>query len=212
MTATVAVVLAVTGLVALANWWSRWTEHRPTELWSKPLATIGLLAAAVLVDPVDPTVRAWFVVALVLSLAGDVFLLGGSRWFVFGLGSFLLGHVAYVVGFVAADTWRWWAAAVAAVGLVGVAATVGRRIVAGATLKDPALRIPVMAYLGVISLMVVAAAAAGNAWAIAGAVVFLVSDTILGWREFVERRRWMPLAVMATYHLAQAGLVVSLVA
>ena len=45
--------------------------------------------------------RGAFVVALVFSLIGDVFLmLPGERWFVFGLGSFLAGHLAYVVGLV----------------------------------------------------------------------------------------------------------------
>ena len=62
-----------------------------------------------------------------------------------------------------------------------------------------------------ISLMVAAAAAAGNAWAVAGAVLFLASDTILGWRQFVAQRPWMPVTIMVTYHLAQAALVISLV-
>ena len=42
--------------------------------------------------------RAWFVAALVLSLAGDVFLMLPKDLFVFGLGAFLLGHLAYIVG------------------------------------------------------------------------------------------------------------------
>ena len=42
--------------------------------------------------------RAWFVAALVLSLVGDVFLMLPQDLFVFGLGSFLLGHIAYIVG------------------------------------------------------------------------------------------------------------------
>jgi uncharacterized membrane protein YhhN len=59
--------------------------------------------------------------------------------------------------------------------------------------------------------MVASAAGAGNWWAVAGAVLFLTSDTILGWRQFVSQRSWMPVAIMVTYHLAQAGLVISLI-
>ncbi len=59
--------------------------------------------------------------------------------------------------------------------------------------------------------MAVTAAGAGNGWAVVGAALFVTSDTILGWRNFVSRRPWMPLAVMVTYHLGQAGLVASLV-
>ena len=45
----------------------------------------------------------WFVVALVFSLAGDVFLmLPNEDLFVPGLGSFLVGHVAYIVGLLVA--------------------------------------------------------------------------------------------------------------
>lgn len=200
----------VVAVAAPANWWSRWTGHRPTELWSKPLALIGLIGVAVALDPADPVVRAWFVGALVLSLAGDVFLLGGERWFVAGLGSFLAGHLAYTVGFVVADSWRWWAAGAALVAVVIMAATVGRRIVEAAADRSARLRVPVAAYLGVISLMAIAAAAAGNVWAVIGAALFVISDAVLGWARFVRPSRWAPITIMVTYHLAQIGLVVSL--
>ena len=129
--------------------------------------------------------RAWFVVALVCSLAGDVLLLDDRR-FVFGLAAFLLGHLAYTAGFIAADDWRWWACAVAVGAVAVLIATAGRRIVAAARREDPALGGAVVAYLLIISSMAVAAAAAGNAWAIGGAALFVASDTILGWRRFVD--------------------------
>lgn len=210
MVAVTISLAAVAVIAAFANWWSRWAQHRPTERWSKPLTLLALIGVAVTLDAADPTVRAWFVAGLVLSLVGDVFLLDGDRWFVAGLGAFLAGHVAYIVGFVVADTWRWWAVSLAAAVVGVVAATVGRRIVSAAAARSPSLRLPVAAYLGVISVMVVAAAAAGNGWAIAGALAFLVSDATLGWGRFVRPGRWTPLAVMVTYHLAQAGLVASL--
>jgi len=203
--------LAAAAAFAVANWWCRWSQHRPTELWSKPLTLVALIGAAFAVDPIDPTVRAWFVVALVFSLAGDVFLLGGDRWFVPGLAAFLAGHVAYVVGFVLAEPWRWWAFALAWIGLGALAVTIGRRILAGAVARRTALRVPVASYLGVISLMAAAAAAAGNGWAIAGAVLFVSSDTVLGWRQFVAQRSWMRVTIMVTYHLGQAALVISLI-
>jgi uncharacterized membrane protein YhhN len=200
---------AIAAVAAVANWVSRAYDHRPTELWSKPLALIGLIGVAVCLDPIDPAVRAWFVVALICSLAGDVFLLDDRR-FVFGLVAFLLGHLAYTAGFVAAPEWRWWAAITATVAMIVLVAAVGRHIVAAARRDDPGLGAAVVAYLTIISTMAIAAAAAGNAWAIGGAVLFVVSDTILGWRRFVAERPWMPVAIMVTYHLGQAGLVASL--
>lgn len=202
------VLLACAGLAAAANWWSRWADHRPTELWSKPLTLIGLIGVAVALDPQDASVRSWFVGALVLCLAGDVFLLGGERWFIAGLAAFLAGHVAYVVGFAVGEHWRAWSAAIAAIVIAAFALSIGRRIVAG--VDRGAMRWAVTAYLGVISVMLVVAAGAGNGWAIAGASLFVVSDSVLGWRQFVASRPWMPVTVMVTYHLAQAALVLSL--
>ena len=64
----------------------------------KPATLVFLIAVALALDPVHGDMRTWFVVALVLSLLGDIFLMLPSDRFVFGLGAFLLGHVAYTVG------------------------------------------------------------------------------------------------------------------
>lgn len=43
-----------------------------------------------------------------------------------------------------------------------------------------------------------------------GLALFVLSDSILGWRQFVGPKRWMPLAVMVTYHGALLGLALTL--
>ncbi len=122
----VSIGCAVVFVVAAgANWWSRWTDDRRTELWSKPLALIALIGVAATLDPVDPAVRAWFVVALVFSLAGDVFLLDGDRRFIPGLVAFLLAHVAYTIGLIVAPDWSWVGFVVGVVIMVVLAAAVG---------------------------------------------------------------------------------------
>ncbi len=195
------------------NWWSRLSEgRRGAELWSKPLALIALLAVALTLDPVDELVRAWFVLALLCSLAGDVFLLYGERYFVPGLASFLLAHLAYTLGFAAFDTWSA-AGFLVGVLMVGVLAiAVGVRIVRAARRQARALGTAVALYLLAISVMFCAAMATGSTWAILGAALFVASDSVLGWRQFVADARWMPATILVTYHLGQAGLVASLVA
>jgi uncharacterized membrane protein YhhN len=210
MTSAAWVFLVVFAVAAGANWWSRWTDDRRTERWSKPLALIALIGVAVTLDPVDPAVRAWFVLALVCSLAGDVFLLDGDRRFVPGLVAFLLAHVAYTIGLVVAPDWSWGGFAVGVALTVVLASTVGLRIVRAARRSEPVLGPAVSAYLLAISLMFCAAVATGNPWAIVGAGLFVASDSVLGWRQFVGSARWMPVTVMVTYHLGQAGLVASL--
>jgi uncharacterized membrane protein YhhN len=202
----------VFAIAAGANWWSRIGEtRRRTELWSKPLALIALIAVAVALDPADQLVRAWFVTALVCSLAGDVFLLFGDRYFVPGLVSFLLAHLAYTFGLVAVGGWSgaWFLVGAAMMGVLAMA--VGVRIVLAAHRKERVLGPAVTAYLLAISLMFCAAMATGNTWAILGAALFVASDSVLGWRQFVAKASWMPVTIMVTYHLGQAGLVASLI-
>ncbi|MCZ7535099.1 MAG: lysoplasmalogenase [Acidimicrobiia bacterium] len=91
--------LAVATAFALANWYSRLRHDRTLQYVTKPAALVALVAVAVLLDPADPTRRAWFVAALICGLAGDVFLMLPSDRFVAGLASFLVGHVLYVAGF-----------------------------------------------------------------------------------------------------------------
>jgi uncharacterized membrane protein YhhN len=210
MTAVAWVFAIVFAVAAGANWWSRWTDDRSVEVWSKPLALIALIGVALTLDPMDPATRAWFVVALVCSLAGDVFLLDGDKRFIPGLVAFLLAHVAYTVGLVVAPDWSWSGFGAALVAMALLAGTVGVQIVRAARRSKPVLGPAVTAYLLAISVMFCAAAATGNWFAIVGAALFVVSDTVLGWRQFVGSARWMPVTIMVTYHLGQAGLVASL--
>lgn len=206
------VLIALTLAVAAADWWAVATDRRQVEYVLKPATMVALIAAAVaLADPVADVAR-WFIVAgLVCSLAGDVFLMLDPKYFVAGLGSFLAGHVMYVVGLWQLDGISV-PAALVGVALVAVAAAViGTRVVRGATEQDRRLRVPVALYMAVISLMVVTAFGSLVPAAIIGAVLFYASDGILGWNRFVEPVPHGRIAVMTTYHLGQIGLVLALV-
>jgi uncharacterized membrane protein YhhN len=211
MTGPAAALLVATVVAAVVDWLAVHGRRPAVEYVFKPL-TLGLLTAAALaLEPDDPGVRAWFVAALVLALAGDVFLMVPRDLFLAGLGAFLLAHVAYAVGLTLAGL----SLAGAAAGLAMVAvvcATVGRRLVAGVRAREPALGVPVVAYMGVISTMVVCACGTGDPRAIAGALLFYASDALIGWGRFVsEHGRSGDLAVIVTYHAGQILLVLSLV-
>ena len=211
MTSAAWTFVAVFVVAAAANWWSRLADgRRRTELWSKPLALVALIAVALALDPADQLARAWFVTALVCSLAGDVFLLDVDRYFVPGLVSFLFGHLAYTFGLSAFGDWSAAGFAIGALMVAVLAGAVGVRIVKAARRQERVLGPAVAAYLVVISVMFCAAMATGNTWAILGAALFVASDSVLGWRQFVAQSSWMPVTIMVTYHLGQAGLVASL--
>lgn len=201
----------VAAIAAASNWWSRWRDDARLELLSKPTATIAIGALAVLVaDDVPTGALVAAIVGFACCLAGDIALLHAVDRFVVGLASFLLGHVAFVVMFVLLGLDEWAFGLIALVGVAAIALLVGRPIIAGARSSDPALAVPVQAYLAVISSMAVVGWATGRPAAIVGSALFVASDSILGWRQFVGARPWMPVAVMVTYHGALAGLALTL--
>lgn len=210
---TVASIFAIlTGVCALVEWAATHTDRKQVRFVTKPLTIILLIVVAATVDiSVSPSIRYWMLAGLVLSLGGDIFLLLSKKWFLAGLGSFLVGHIAYVVGLQLGRTSVAWT-------LVGLAFVV----VAGVTFTRAMLQRvdleanrkllgPVFAYIVIISAMVVSAFGTASLPAIVGAVLFYASDGTLAWNRFAEKRRWGPLAVMVTYHLAQFGLVTWLV-
>ncbi len=216
MTGTVAwVLLGLTAGAALVDWFAVAFGRVAVEYVAKPLTTAGLIALACTLDPVHADMRVAFVVALVLSLAGDVLLmLPGEKWFTFGLGAFLFAHLAYVVGFALGPGTGAELAVGALITLV-VAVPLGVRLLRAVRRTRPALVRPVAAYVTVIAVMVACATGWGNAWAIVGAWLFFASDALIGETRFVragrDDTRWGPLAIIVTYHLGQAGLVLSLV-
>lgn len=202
-------LLAATALCALANWWSRLTNSDRIEAWVKPLTTMLVIGLALANE--SPTGRvATAVIALVFCLWGDIALMPAIDNFVLGLASFLIGHVVFIALFVQYGMPHVALGAMALALMAALAATAGRRIVRGAVEKDPALRMPVIAYLVVISAMTVCGWATGRGWVIVGASLFVISDSLLGWRAFVQERSWMAVAVMVTYHGAIVSLALSL--
>lgn len=174
---------------------------------AKPAASMCFLAAAVAVGALDSAYGAWVFVALVLSAIGDVALLGSATpAFLLGLGSFLLGHVAYTVGFAVRGLdvgWVFAAAALLAVPLMVVL----RWLLPHAE----SMRGPVIAYAAVISAMVTAAAGTFgfdvDARILIGALAFYVSDLAVARDRFVApgptNRLWgLPLYYAAQFLLA----------
>ncbi len=201
------VLLIAAGVVGLRNWIAVAREQPRGIYVCKPLTLVLMIGAAITLDPRSSSTRNWFVIALVLSLAGDVFLMLPTDAFVAGLSAFLLAHVAYVVGINQSSAGNW----LLAIPVVVVATVLGVRLVRGIRGRGhPELVAPVVAYVLTILVMVSSAVASGNVMMAIGAVSFMVSDALIGEHRFVRERAWQPVAIMVTYHLAQALLVVSL--
>lgn len=202
---------------AALDWAAVHLGSKRLEYLAKPGCMVFLIGAALVMDPADTTARTALVVALVLSMVGDVFLMlpgreqdsDGPNLFVAGLAAFLVAHVAYVVGFVL-DGVELSKMVLGLVPLAAIGLFAARPIIAGVRSSDEAeLATPVIAYIGVISVMVLLAFGTGDSRAMAGALLFAFSDSLIAFGRFVRPRPWFPLAVIITYHLAQALLTVS---
>ena len=208
-------LLCLTLLIALADWVAVAADRRPAEYALKPATMVALGAVVLALDLPDGQLRWWYLAAIVASLAGDVFLMlpetamDPEPAFVAGLGSFLVAHLLYVVGMIILGVSGGALAVGAAVALV-VIATVGRRVVIGAKATDRRLFAPVMAYVAVIAVMIATSFGTGIVVGIVGALLFGLSDSVIGWTRFLRDFPHSRVLVMVTYHLGQVGLVLAL--
>lgn len=225
MSALARLLLFLTFATAAVDWVAvgrgRHRRARTVEYVAKP-ATMVFLALFVLAFTAggpQPRAQVWcFVAAVVLSLAGDVFLMLPNDMFLAGLASFLLAHVAYIVGILAFGHVESWSGPALAWLLIVIAAIpIARSVLT--PIGDGVERASVALYVVVIGVMVASAwtlpwrsgvpLAAGLAGAL-GATLFFASDSMIGIRRFVGDFRGGGLAIIVTYHLGQIGLVLSL--
>lgn len=167
---------------------AEWADVAVARAAAKMAAASSFVALALERGALESDFGLVLLVGLVLCWIGDACLLsaGRSRAFLAGIGAFLLGHLAYAVAFVRLG--------LDASGLIVGAVAV--TLFAAATLRWlwPALpgdfRMPVVAYLGVISVMM--ATAIGATWAgaplsiMVGATVFAFSDLFVARDRFVR--------------------------
>lgn len=207
-------------VVAACDWVAIARRAKRAEYVCKPLTMVLLVAAALAFREGNPPATFWFTVAaLACSLAGDVFLMVPRDLFVAGLASFLLAHLAYVVAFNPSPPPLGATLAGLAV-VLAFGVPLFLRIAKGmAATGQRKMLVPVACYFAAIGAMVVSAVAtigrpewdaAHAALAVAGAALFMTSDSLIGWRRFVRPLRHGDLAVIVTYHLAQAALVLAL--
>lgn len=123
---------------------------------------------------------------------GDALLLDKDRYFLHGLGAFLIGHI-WFIALVGLNT----GVSVPAL-LFGVALAAGMLTLLWPGLR-PKLRLPVALYALALAGVLGVAAPGGS---LAGAAVFMLSDTILAWNRFRTPLPRGDLLVMVTYYSA----------
>ncbi|MBI5952582.1 MAG: lysoplasmalogenase [Chloroflexi bacterium] len=165
----------------------------------------------------------WFGIGILLSLTGDVLLMISlDRLFLAGLVAFLLAHAAYLVGFnIPVSEFSIWGLVMAVTIGLG-SARITRLIVAPLASKGQArMRIPILIYSTVISLMLLSAMMKlvdvswdTNAAILVslGAFLFYLSDIILAWHKFVAPIQNGRIYNIGAYHLGQIALISGVIA
>lgn len=148
---------------------------------------------------------------LVLSWFGDAFLIGTSQhWFLLGLASFFLAHIAYATAFVSLGAARRWVL-VAIVPVLAIAAVV---LLWLQPHVPPELIWPVRFYTAVISLMVITALGTLGAGATpliaVGACLFYLSDLSVAALRFTETPFPTYVLGLPLYYTAQICLALSI--
>jgi uncharacterized membrane protein YhhN len=197
---------ALAAILALTDWYTVAVGRRRIEAWAKPATMLLVTAATLSAGAFDQPAGRWLVAALLLGLVGDVALLGddASR-FVVGLVAFMLGHLAYIVCFIALGVSDgWWMVGGSAVVIVALVA--GRGILPGAARTGGrGLASAVATYMAVIGAMTITGWATGAPLVAVGTMTFVASDLTLALARFVPPpRSWGRVVVMVTYHLGQA--------
>jgi len=178
-------------------------------LLSKPVPVLALLGW--LQDARPSPYRRWISLGLLFSLLGDILLAWPQDLFVWGLGAFLFAHLAYLKAYLV-DCRRPALLALALALLAGVSLC---SVMAAKGLGD--LLIPVAVYALAISAMLWRALARlgtriskGSAWlAAAGALAFVVSDSLIGIDRFVLPFGAAPYLIILSYWLGQWGITAS---
>ncbi|HLF46054.1 MAG TPA: lysoplasmalogenase [Chitinophagaceae bacterium] len=159
---------------------------------------------------IQTSLKKFIVLALIFSWLGDVLLMFETRnenFFIFGLVAFLMAHIFYILFFekiilkekLKKRYWIFLPVMVYYVVLISVLSP---------TLEE--LKWPVRVYGIIISYMLIKAFQSGGAqnrkavlYLITGAVLFVISDSVLAFNKFYRAFEYAGILIMVTYGMAQ---------
>lgn len=212
------IILAIA--FAAVDWYAVSVGLKRAEYISKPAAMLFLILwfATRFTVPTDQELV--FLVALALSLCGDIFLMLPTDEFIKGLASFLLAQIAYIVAYNYAGLVIS-AVTIVFAALIAIAAFLAlQRILAALRASGRStLVIPIIAYAVVLSGMLWSAMSnmVRPGWqfgygliSAVGASLFFASDISIAWNRYVGPTRGGRLFEMVAYHLAQFLMALAL--
>jgi len=182
-------------------------------LTKTPLSALFIIAACLQPHP-NTKYAGSLLVGLGFCMGGDILLIFSQRrLFLLGLISFLLGHVAYTVAIVGVSQVNFWTG-IGAAASIFVSSWIFMRLAP----HLGTMKLPVLAYVGVITLMLcavwsipgtVAVPAAGKFMVFLGALSFYISDIFVARQRFLTPAYSNRLIGLPLYYFGQFLLAFS---
>jgi uncharacterized membrane protein YhhN len=182
---------------------------------SKPLIVVSVVAYFLSqTSGSSTTLKKWILPALFFSWVGDILLMfqvASQLFFLLGLSSFLLAHIFYIIFFQSIrarekTTPKLWLLLIVLVYYTALISFLSPH------LRD--MKLPVIIYGAVISLMLslaldmlfISNKRAGR-WMMTGALLFVLSDSVLAINQFYQSFPLAGVIIMLTYGLAQLFII-----
>jgi uncharacterized membrane protein YhhN len=184
------------------------------KLFTKTPLSLLFIVVALMQTPHNPLYYQRMLYGLVLCLAGDVLLVFREKtWFLLGLISFLVGHVFFGVSFftvsrISPEAWK----------AAGIVLAVSLAVFIWLKPHLGSMKLPVAAYVIVITVMVIGAASVffdtslsrdGRHMVLAGAILFYFSDIFVALDRFVKKAFVNRLFGLPLYYAGMFSLAFS---
>jgi uncharacterized membrane protein YhhN len=163
----------------------------------KPLTLFLIISIVILFPVIDQKYKIFILTGLLFSLLGDVFLIFPQQHFTKGLLAFLLGHVFYIIAFIVSAGFyhtEWIYLPIVLVSILYL-----KNILPYSGKKT----IPIIIYIIIIAIMgwmalerLYSLQTLGALLAATGAILFMISDSILALNKFKKRFRSAELIIL----------------
>lgn len=178
-------------------------------LMTKPLLSLLFIAVVLIVPQINPKYFCFILAGLIFCMLGDIFLIfvNSKKLFMAGLASFLIGHIFYGIAFFTISI-----PGVLTLVVAIVVITVSSTIFVKLLPYLGKMTIPVIAYVVIITIMVIGAAtlmgdkqlgSIGRSLAFCGAILFYCSDMFVARQRFVRKDFINRLIGLPLYYVGQ---------
>lgn len=144
----------------------------------------------------------YFLIGLIFSAFGDFFLdYNAVHWFIFGLGSFLVAHLFYIVSLKPIS----FSYLKKRLAIMVFYAVYSIAIFTLLSSKLGELFLPVFIYMSILLIMAITTLVSNksNQWLILGGFSFVISDSLLGVNKFYAPIPQAGVLIMISYYTAQ---------